>query len=284
METDRLKDCLATSYARLREVADGDPSVAVPSCPEWTLADLVSHVAHVYLHKVETMRRGQWPDPWPPEPTGESPAALLERGYRELEAEFGARQPSEHALTWYEPDQTVGFWIRRMTHETLVHGWDAELAVGAASRSVPDDLALDGITEILVIFLKWASEQWHDDFADTLSQGDGSVLVSAGTSNWHVTWDSAGIGVSPVSPEPWWRLASEAAVETGDLEWLAPEFEADTFPTGQRVAEPPRAVVSGTPEAVLRWLWRRAGDQAIDISGDVAKVAQMRALLQAATQ
>jgi len=65
METDRLKDCLATSYDRLRELADGDPSVAVPSCPEWTLADLVSHVAHVYLHKVETMRRGQWPDPWP---------------------------------------------------------------------------------------------------------------------------------------------------------------------------------------------------------------------------
>jgi uncharacterized protein (TIGR03083 family) len=280
METDRFKDCLATSYARLRELADGDPSLAVPSCPEWTLADLVSHVAHVYLHKVETIRHGQFPDPWPPEPTGESPVELLERGYRELEAELGARPASEHALTWYEPDQTVGFWHRRMTHETLVHGWDAELAVGASSRPVPDDLAFDGIEEILVIFLRWACEQWPEDFADTLSQGDGSVLVSAGTADWLVRWDATRVTLGPTAPAGG-DLVSEAVAASGGLAPVEPNYAAGSQP---EPLSAPLATVSGSPEAVLRWLWRRAGDEVVAISGDVGKVAQMRTLLEAGTQ
>lgn len=247
METQRFKECLAENYLRLRELAEGDLAAAVPSCPGWTMADLISHVAHVYLHKVETMRHNSSPDPWPPPPTGETEAQLLERGYRELQAEFSARPVSEPVFTWYAPDQTVGFWLRRMTHETVVHRWDAELAAEVPSKPIPGDLALDGIDEALSIFVAWACAQWPEDFAEELAKGDGAVAVSAGSDRWLVSWDSSAVSAA---------ISDNAA----------------------------DAEVAGSPDAVLRWLWGRVDESAVVITGDPAKVAQLRGILRAGTQ
>ena len=127
MENQRLLECLQADYTRLRDVASAaDLTAKVPSCPEWTVADLVEHVSMVYLHKVECMRLGSAPDPWPPEGVDRSdPVALLDRSYAALSEEFASRPPQAHAFTWYEPDQTVGFWIRRMAQETVIHRVDA---------------------------------------------------------------------------------------------------------------------------------------------------------------
>ena len=64
----------------------------------------------------------------------------------ELRAEFRAREPGAPAPTWFGPDQTVGFWIRRMAQETVIHRIDAELAAGLPVTPVPGDLAADGST------------------------------------------------------------------------------------------------------------------------------------------
>src|SRR5258705_13012736 len=48
----------------------------------------------------------------------EPPLELLDRAYAALSAEFAARRPEDHTFTWYDPDQTVGFWIRDMAQET----------------------------------------------------------------------------------------------------------------------------------------------------------------------
>ena len=48
-------------------------------------------------------------------------------------------------------DQTAGFWLRRITHDTLVHRLDAELAVGRAVAVTPD-LAADGVCDLLDLF------------------------------------------------------------------------------------------------------------------------------------
>ena len=54
MENERFREYLSADFARMRAVAAGaDLSATVPSCPEWTLADLLRHVGAVYLHKVE---------------------------------------------------------------------------------------------------------------------------------------------------------------------------------------------------------------------------------------
>ena len=77
---------------------------------------------------------------------------LLHRAFEALSDEFDAHDPAEPTWTWFPPDQTVGFWIRRMAHETAIHRYDAELAVGRTTPVV-GDLALDGVDEALTVIL-----------------------------------------------------------------------------------------------------------------------------------
>ena len=248
MENVRYLECLGADHARLGEVAGRDLTAAVPSCPGWTVADLVRHTAVVYLHKAETMRRGEWPSPWPPDLGGEEPVAALDRGFAALTAELAARKPDESAVTWFAPDQTVGFWARRMAQETVIHRVDAELALGESLAAIPDDLALDGVDEVLVRFLAYGSRQWTEDFGEHLAGCDGrAVLVTAGGSRWHVRLTPSGVDV---------------AVGSG----------------------PAAASVSGEAADVLLWLWRRVDDDAVGLDGDPTLIAQLRDLLGDATR
>lgn len=247
MEKSTYLDCLEHDYRRLREVAAGAWSSPVPSCPGWTMADLVRHVAEVYLHKTEIMRTGAAPEPWPPDLSGEDPMVALDRAYAGLVAELTARKPDEPAYTWFGPDQTVGFWVRRMAHETVIHRIDAELAAGAELASVPEALALDGIDEVLVCFLSFATHAWNEHFAEQLTGAGGqTVTVEAGANRWSVRLTPEGVDVTPGG---------------GDAE----------------------ARISGAPTDVLLWLWRRADEETVGRDGDPSVVAQLRALLGPAT-
>jgi uncharacterized protein (TIGR03083 family) len=149
MEYSRYLDCLDTDYARLRDVAPMDPAASVPTCPGWTVADLTRHVAE---HKTVIMREGAEPDPWPPkELADEEQVALLDRAYAGLLDELVSRKPEDPALSWYGPDQTVGFWYRRMAEETVIHRIDAELGTAQPVEPIPDDLAIDGIDEPRIV-------------------------------------------------------------------------------------------------------------------------------------
>jgi uncharacterized protein (TIGR03083 family) len=246
VDEQRFLECLATDYARLREVAGHALDERVPTCPGWTGADLVAHVAEVYLHKTETMRRGAWPTPWPPDLRAD-PLGALDDHYRGLVAEFAARSPTDGALTWYGPDQTVGFWLRRMAQETVIHRLDAELAAGVAHAPIPTDLAEDGIDEVLTRFLAYASVEYPDEFGEHLPECDGrTVQVDTGGAGWQV------------------RLGPTAV-------------------TVERGQSDPEAGVCGEPDAVLRWVWRRAGDGAVRLDGNRWVIGKLRTLLGVAT-
>jgi uncharacterized protein (TIGR03083 family) len=238
---------LAADAARLREAAARDLSAPVPSCPGWTATDLVRHVAGVYLHKIECIRRNARPEDWSPDLSGEEPRALFDRALAALTDEFAARSPESPAYTWYPPEQTVAFWIRRMAQETVIHRIDAELALGLPVSPVPDDLAVDGIDEVLERFLAYGSRVWREDFGDLLDDLDGrAVRVGAADRSWVVSLDKDGVSI----------------LERGES----------------------AASVSGGPEAVLLWLWRRAGDATVTVDGNAGLVAELRELLRAATQ
>lgn len=249
MQSERYLECLAADAARLRDVAARDLTKRVPSCPDWDVAELVRHTAAVYLHKVEGMRRGGEPDEWPPPGVNEEePLRLFDRSYAELIAEFDKRDPSDATGTWYDGDQTVGFWIRRMAQETVIHRVDAELALGEPIAPIPADLAVDGVDEVLVRFLAYIFTKWASELTEQLKDADGrSVLVRADGSSWVVRAATTGVTAEP-----------------GDGD------------TG--------ATVSGKPHDVLLWLWRRADNDAITVDGDTALVAQLRDLLGPATQ
>ena len=197
MEWKRFLDCLSADFMRLREVAAKDLTAPVPSCPGWSVEDLVRHVGFVYLHKVECMRQGRAPEPWPPEEAESvEPLAVLDDAWHRLRARLLATPPWSPTYTWYEPDQTVGFWVRRMAQETVIHRIDAELALATAVQPVPDDLAVDGVDEVLVVFLEYASKLWCDDFGADLAGADGRpVLVAAGDAGWLVRATPDGVSV-----------------------------------------------------------------------------------------
>ena len=88
-------------------------------------------------------------------PFSEPPARW--RAYSSVLAEFAARRPQDPAGSWYTPDQTVGFWIRRMAQEKVIHSMDAELGIGQPVAPVPADLAVDGIDELLRVLWPTAS-------------------------------------------------------------------------------------------------------------------------------
>ena len=49
MKSARLLDCLASDFRRLRSLAaEADPDTGVPTCPGWTMSDLIHHVGMVY--------------------------------------------------------------------------------------------------------------------------------------------------------------------------------------------------------------------------------------------
>src|SRR6266498_4555656 len=126
-------------------VHDADLALRVPTCPEWTLVDLVQHVgaahrwaADMIERRVTAPVRPERADP-PPEPDARS--AWLLAGGRRLNEAVRAAGPRAAVWTW-STDQTAGFWSRRILHDTLVHRFDAEIAVGRAAQR--EDRSLRG--------------------------------------------------------------------------------------------------------------------------------------------
>jgi uncharacterized protein (TIGR03083 family) len=321
MERSRLLHCLAADYMRLRDVAGTGLTVPVPSCPGWTVTDLVRHVGLVYLHKATVMQTGAWPDPWPPSETAtEDPIALLDRGYGAVTHEFSRRGDADQALTWHARDQTVKFWIRRMAQETVIHRLDAELALQNDSAPIPTDLAVDGIDEVLRLFVDYGSRAWHEDFADALSTAKGRTVLIRTTPPGSVPAQgpatsapastpaagpatspsgartSAGAARTPAPPASTFGHGASAPALAAPAWLIRTDQDGATVtaatPTALSIdlSTPPDAVVTGDPAALLRWLWARESSsttdvhQPIQVEGDEEALKELRALLVASTQ
>ncbi len=253
MENARFLECLERDYRRMHDVVAGfDLSAPVPSCPDWTVKDLVEHTACVYLHKVAATELGKEPDDWPPDLSKyQTPIAAFGDAYAQLTNMFATHEPSDHSGTWYDPDQTVGFWIRRMAQETVIHRRDAELAAGDPTPAAVD-LAIDGIAELLDLFVSYPTHKWNAECQD---------------------------GLRPANGDTW-------LVDGAGTRWLA-----EVTMGGVEVSRPghvPKATVrvSGSPSDLLFWLWNRdaASDGKVDVRGEPDAVQRMRALLAASTQ
>ncbi|MEU6798617.1 maleylpyruvate isomerase family mycothiol-dependent enzyme, partial [Nonomuraea wenchangensis] len=119
---------------RLAELA-GDLSAPVPSCPGWTMGELVTHVGQTHRWAVHVLRdRVQeriWSRQVPsglPEGRG-GDAAWLRAGAAELVRTLRETDPDMPVWTW-GPDRRAAWWPRRMAYELVVHRVDAELALG----------------------------------------------------------------------------------------------------------------------------------------------------------
>jgi uncharacterized protein (TIGR03083 family) len=269
MENARFLECLETDYRRIREVAPAHLEAQVPTCPDWTMTDLVRHVGQVYLHKVECMRLGaEKESDWPPAGlVDEEPLALLDRSYADLVQELTTRDPADRGGTWYALDPTVGFWFRRMAQESVIHRVDAEYAAGAAVFPIPGDLAIDGVDELLRVFVAYSVAAWSDYFEETLAGSPGRTIKFVAAAAGDV-------------PGVTWLVktsAGQLTVEGG------PGGPGETVAAGA----PADVTVSGTPGDLLLWTWNRepSGEPSrVTIAGDRDALAEYQRCVVIATQ
>jgi uncharacterized protein (TIGR03083 family) len=152
--TDRLLAEVTSSTATLAEIAAvADPAAQVPTCPDWTLRQLITHVgrAHRWATTIVATRAAE-PIPFREVPDGRLPDDPAERPGWLRRGASGFSEAVHSAGTdqmWTHPGiGQAGYWARRMAHETAVHRADGELTVGTRPVIEPD-IAADGIDEWL---------------------------------------------------------------------------------------------------------------------------------------
>ena len=133
--------------------AEADPAAKVPSCPGWTVADLVVHLGEVHVWAEQCIRLGD-PVERPPAGPGEGRAALA-AWYADCAAVLLStlrRTPPGTACWTFGPrPRTAAFWFRRQAHETAVHRWDLGAVLGR-DRGYPAELAADALDEVVTVF------------------------------------------------------------------------------------------------------------------------------------
>jgi uncharacterized protein (TIGR03083 family) len=236
---------IGASAATLAEIASScDADLPVPTCPDWTLRQLATHVGRVHRWAAEIVRtRSAEFIPFNSVPDGAYPAAPAERTAwltGGADRVIAAIQAAGSEPVWaFGAITPATFWARRQAHETMVHRADAELTVG---RDVVLDTALaaDGIDE------------WLGSVTDPRYRqgGDGTQALPAGaTLHLHAT------GIESAASTADWLIASTAA----GLAVKHGPGEADVS-------------VSGRADRLLLTLVRRlpADDPAVSVSGDAA--------------
>lgn len=219
----------------------------VPTCPGWTLGELVRHVASNYRKVLARLRAGRPSDDWQRDPApGETLSEFFDAALEDLLDELAAHDPDDPADTWWPADPTYGFWRRRMLHETLIHRLDAEKAVAGTEGEVPEDLALDGVDEALTL---WFTQKLP--LLGLSGTREGTVGVRTGGHSWIAR---AGPSISEA-----WPCTPEEAAAADD-------------------------VVTADPVPLYKWLWGRAPLTAVTVRGGHDQAAQLWALLRLGTR
>ena len=213
----------------------------VPSCPGWTVRDLVHHLGEVQTFWTLALNAG-----------GELPGDDERRSakdhgedligwWRERSAGLVRRlrgMPADAPCwCWWNAENraTARDVAFRQAHEALVHRWDAENAVGAV-RSTDPALAADGVDEFAIRFL--SGGDW--------SGPDGVLALRAEDTGYE------------------WRFGCGAAssAEDGRPRWLR-----------DKRARPLDTVVTGSAEQLDLMLWRRLQPDPDHVEGDAELLA-----------
>ena len=156
----RLIDERSTAF---RAAVASAPSldVQVPTCPDWTLFDLVRHLGDGRRAWAATIAAGPHATA-KAAPRGDSAVPREREALLDWSAE-SARQlldalreagPDRVCWTWWgksQSPQNCAAVARRQLHEIAVHTYDAQLTVGAP-QPLPEEVALDGAEEFLSTF------------------------------------------------------------------------------------------------------------------------------------
>ncbi|MBN1171895.1 MAG: maleylpyruvate isomerase family mycothiol-dependent enzyme [Micromonosporaceae bacterium] len=223
---------------------DDTLALPVPSCPGWTMTDLVTHLGGVYSWVSNHVTRHVTSRP---ETTSSdfTPGAtpLLEwwnATYSALLVTLEAIDADSPAWNWAPQSKKAIFWHRRMANETALRRWDAQMATGLAEPIEPR-LAADGLAEAIDTHLAAGR-------GTTPSTRPGVVALQATDIDqiWYVRFRSGGI----------------ALLDTETL------FDDDDHHE--------RATASGTASDLMLAVYGRVPFEVLQVSGEVDLLTGLR--------
>jgi uncharacterized protein (TIGR03083 family) len=217
----------------------------VPTCPEWSVADLTRHLTNIYnkVRRLTTRGATEKPDDWnevlPPAPDAEALAVWSDE-FVELLAALDAIDAEHTTWNWAPQAKRAVFWHRRMAHETAIHRWDAQMAAGLA-EPIEAKLAGDGVTEVLDTWLPSGRRRDH-------SEKVGMIALHAVDLDqvWYVRLRGAGIAL----------LDTDTLLDSDDHH--------------------ERATASGPASDLVLALWGRIPFDVLDVGGEVALLEGLR--------
>jgi uncharacterized protein (TIGR03083 family) len=212
----------------------------VPSCPEWTVADLLGHVGRLHRWIAAIVDSGgdspsdHWSDAEPP--PAEDRIEWFDGGVDIVTDVLLRVEPATPAWSW-TTDATAGFWARRQANETAIHRWDAQTAAGA-TEGVDPSLAVDGVDEFFGLIPFW--------------KGHGALNGAGESIHLHAT---------DVEGEWSVRLGADGVIVTND------HADADV-------------ALRAPASDLLLFLYGRAGPSVGETAGDVSLLERWQALVQ----
>jgi uncharacterized protein (TIGR03083 family) len=224
------------------------PGTAVPSCPEWTVRDLVRHMGGVHRWATGYVAGarsdvwdvdlddvvGSWPDD----------AELVEwfrAGHAALVAALADAPADLECWTFLPAPSPRAMWARRQAHETAIHRVDTELAAGVAVHPFSPAFAADGVDELLTCFVPRRSTRLTSDTPATLA-----VSCTDTDGQWLLRIDGEGVTTEPAHADPSGGRANGGSGAEGD----------------------PTCTVRGEAGDLYLALWNRTDPGVLRIEGD----------------
>ena len=232
---------------------------AVPSTPGWTVGDVIAHLGQVHRQKTHIVRElmaDEEPDfAMFAVPEGVGLLEWFAEGLHDLTSVLSVTDPATKVHTWHAPDQSVGFWIRRMAHETLIHRVDVELGNGDHTPVDPR-LGADGVDEILEVFMG-GYPPWS-----TVNRSDIVVGLDSEGRSWRLRF----LSWSGSSPNSGREFIDEPGIE---------------FDTG---GSTPDVVIRGPGDALDLFLWGRGSADGLAVEGHPSVLLYLRDLAADSTR
>ena len=252
----------AASQRFLELIPRGESKAVVPSCPDWSVADLIYHLGEVQSFWRTLLEN---PSATPDDVTAllRPPDHELEQVFesitRELHTALESRKPAEACWSWSPRGGTVGWVARRQHHEALIHLADLQLVVDGETSEIDPVTAVDGVDEMIDVMLDdfpaWMTydPRWLVDLAIDENAGGGRErLMTVGFLS----------GTSPDTSKKYTDLPAARLAEYGE----------------------PDVTVRGRASDMDLWLWGRGSIDALRVVGDVTAAQDLRAAIADGTQ
>lgn len=194
-QADLLAALDAEAIRLAREANRVLPTDPVPTCPGWTVGDLVAHVGGVHRWATRVVAQALTQNDGdtesgagPPDPDRPLPW-LVEGGNALIQALREAPDDLRAFVFLKNAPPPKLFWTRRQAHETTIHRIDAQAArlgriPSTVEAGVPTSLALDGLDELLTGFVPRRSSRLRTDepFRTVIAPTDAPVAWTVSVS------------------------------------------------------------------------------------------------------